>query len=496
MNRYDVAVIGAGLGGLQCAYILAKRGMKVVVVEKGQLLGGCIQTFARRGRKFDTGFHYVGGLDDGQPLNRLFKEFGLMDLPWVRLDDDGFDEVIYGGKSYMIPSGFDNFKARMKGSFPGSAAEIDSYTDFLEGVATGVFGSFDRAGDGNMSEGSLFSRGAYDFLTSTIHDTTLQNVLSGTSPKLTLQKETLPLYTFAQINASFILSAYRLRGGGMQVADSLATSIRKFGGEVITNAEVTKLVENNGVVDTLEIANHEPITAKIIIADIHPSQFIRIAEGTSFVRNIYKRRITALQNGFGMFTANISLKPGVVKYLNRNIYIHNTVDVWTEGEQSAAENPRCCLISFGVPDRVGDEYATNIDLLTPMLWDDVAEFAGSRVMRRPDAYNDLKNRKASQLIDIASNYIPGLKDAIENVYTSTPLTYADYTGTEQGSAYGVNKDYNRLAYTLLTPLSPIPNVYFTGQNLSLHGILGVSMTSLFTCAAALKEKPGFGIFGA
>ena len=91
--------------------------------------------------------------------------------------------------------------------------------------------------------------------------------------------------------------------------------------------------------------------------------------------------------------------------------------------------------------------------------------------------------------------IPGLKDAIENIYTSTPLTYADYTGTEQGSAYGVNKDFNRLAYTLLTPLSPIPNVFFTGQNLSLHGILGVSMTSLFTCAAALKEKPGFGLFG-
>ncbi len=495
MKHYDAAIIGAGLGGLQCAYILAKRGMKVVVVEKNHLLGGCIQTFTRRGKHFDTGFHYVGGLDDGQPLNILFQQFGLMDLPWVRLDANGFDEVIYGGKSYMIPTGFSNFRERMKGFFPGSATEIDSYSDFLEGVATDIFGSFLRAGDGNMSEGSLFSRGAYDFLTSSIHDTTLQNVLSGTSPKLTLQKETLPLYTFAQINASFILSAYRLRGGGMQVADSLAASIRRFGGEVITDAEVTRLVENNGVVDTLQIANHEPITANIIIADIHPTQFVRIAGDTSFVRNIYKRRITALQNGFGMFTANIALKPGMIKYLNRNIYIHKSSDVWTEGSQTAAEQPRCCLVSFGVPG-VGEEYASNIDLLTPMQWSDVAEFAGSRVMRRPDAYNELKDRKAAQLIDIASNYIPGLKDAVENIYTSTPLTYADYTGTEQGSAYGINKDFNRLAYTLLTPLSPIPNVYFTGQNLSLHGILGVSMTSLFTCAAALKEKPGLGVFGA
>ncbi len=281
----------------------------------------------------------------------------------------------------------------------------------------------------------------------------------------------------------------------MQIADSLADSIRKFGGEIITDAEVTKLVENNGIVDTLEINGREPLKANIIIANIHPSQFVRMAEQTSFIRKIFKKRILALDNGFGMFTANISLKPGKIKYLNRNIYIHETDDVWEEGSQTADERPRCCLVSFGVPNGVGEEYASNIDLLTPMQWSDVAQFAGSKVMRRPADYNVLKERKAAQLIDLANNYVPGLKDAVENIYTSTPLTYADYTGTEQGAAYGINKDFNRLAYTLLTPLTPIPNVFFTGQNLSLHGILGVSMTSLFTCAAAMKEKPGFNVFG-
>ena len=494
MNRYDAAIIGAGLGGLQCAYILAKRGMKVVVLEKNHLLGGCIQTFKRRGMSFDTGFHYVGGLDEGQPLNRLFKKFGLMDLPWVRLDEDCFDEVVFGGKSYKIASGFDNFSNTLKQYFPESSNDIDVYSNFLQHVANDIFGSFDRAGEGNMQEESLFARGAYDFLTSTIHNSTLQNVLSGTSPKLTLQKETLPLYTFAQINASFILSAYRLRGGGMSVANKLAESIKGFGGEVITDAEVTRLVENNGVVDSLEISNHEPISANIIIADIHPTQFIRIASDTSFVRKIYKKRILALHNSFGMFTANIALKPGKIKYLNRNVYIHESNDVWTEGLQTASENPRCCLVSFAVP-KDGEEYASNIDLLTPMLWSDVSEFAGTTVMRRPDAYNELKENKAAQLVELANRYIPGLKDAVDHIYTSTPLTYADYTGTQDGAAYGITKDFNKLAYTLLTPLSPIPNVYFTGQNLNLHGILGVSMTSLFSCAAALKEKVGFEIFG-
>ena len=91
MEKYDVVIIGAGLGGLQCAYILAKSGMKVCVLEQNHVIGGCIQNFVRRSVKFDTGFHYIGGLDDGQPLNRIFKYFGLMDLQWHKLDTNGFD---------------------------------------------------------------------------------------------------------------------------------------------------------------------------------------------------------------------------------------------------------------------------------------------------------------------------------------------------------------------------------------------------------------------
>jgi all-trans-retinol 13,14-reductase len=40
-------------------------------------------------------------------------------------------------------------------------------------------------------------------------------------------------------------------------------------------------------------------------------------------------------------------------------------------------------------------------------------------------------------------------------------------------------------YTILTPKTPVENVYLTGQNLNLHGILGTSMTSFFTCAEIL-----------
>ena len=121
-KRFDVAIIGGGLGGLQCGYILSKKGLEVCILEQNNLLGGCLQSFVRRAgstgkmsdngnmaniAEFDTGLHYVGGLDEGQSLNTLFKYFNLMDLPWQKMDANGFDEVVINGKSYMFANGYD-----------------------------------------------------------------------------------------------------------------------------------------------------------------------------------------------------------------------------------------------------------------------------------------------------------------------------------------------------------------------------------------------------
>ena len=79
MAKYDAVIIGSGMGGLTTAYILAKEGMKVCVLEKNRQVGGSLQIFSRDKTIFDTGVHYIGGLDEGQNLNRYFKYFGLMD---------------------------------------------------------------------------------------------------------------------------------------------------------------------------------------------------------------------------------------------------------------------------------------------------------------------------------------------------------------------------------------------------------------------------------
>jgi all-trans-retinol 13,14-reductase len=120
-----------------------------------------------------------------------------------------------------------------------------------------------------------------------------------------------------------------------------------------------------------------------------------------------------------------------------------------------------------------------------MNWRDVEQWDGTKVMRRGDDYEEFKRRKAQQCIEFVGKYIQGLEEHVEKVYTSTPLSYKDYTSTHEGSAYGIKKDFSKLMFTMLTPRTPLPNLLLTGQNLNLHGVLGVSMTSFFTCAEIL-----------
>ena len=505
--RYDVVIVGSGLGGLQCGYILSKHGLKVCVLEKNSQPGGCIQSFRRGRYTFDTGFHYVGGLDKGQPLHRLFSYFGLMDLPWCRMDEEGFDEVVIGGKSYMFANGYERFAEKLSEQFPHQSKNLKNYADFLRNVSDNTFSSFERKGISDIYEASLFAKSAYDYLTSTIDDPLLRNVVSGTSMKLELNPQTLPLYIFAQINSSFIQSSWRLRGGGALIADALIKSIEANGGTVRMKAEVTCLVEEEGKIVAAEIngksklnpagsadqqlaANDaERIEADYFISNAHPAVTLSLITESKLIRNIYRKRISNMKNTFGFFTANIALKENTIPYLNRNVYVNKTGDMWQYGDYKPENINTYVLVSSKAPEN-DSQYTRNIDILTPMYLEEVEQWEDTTICRRGNDYLSFKKQKTEACLNLVSDYIPGLKgvdpkDVIENVYTSTLLSYRDYTGTPQGSAYGLRKDYDQLMTTLLSPRTPEPNLFLTGQNLNLHGVLGVSMTSFFSCAEIL-----------
>ena len=454
--------------------------MQVVVLEHDRIVGGCLQSFRRADTLFDTGFHYIGGLGEGQSLHGLFRYFGLLDLPWHKLDEDCFDEVVIGNRSFAFANGHERFVETLSRAFPHEREGLRRYAEMLRQVGEHLpdtflpAGEVSRQGDSYFSE-SLFARSAYDFLCDTIHDPLLRKVLSGTSLKMELDRESLPLYVFAQINNSYIQSAWRIEGGGQQIVDRLTEQIRLNGGEVRTNATVTSVTERDGRVIGVRVNKDEFIEADCVIGAQHPYALMQLLADCPSMRKVYRRRITGLQNSFGMFTANIRLKHGMMPYENRNIYVHKAdADLWhVQGDEAES-----VLISYYCN---GDA----IDLLTPLRWETVARWAMTPQGRRGQDYVDYKQQKTEECLHLVEQRLPQLRGAIDKVYTSTPLSYQHYTLCHHGTAFGVKKDYRSPLTTVLSPRTPLENLYLTGQNLNLHGVLGVSMTSVLTCAELL-----------
>lgn len=477
MNN-KVVIIGSGLGGLQCGYILAKEGMEVTILEQDAHIGGCLQTFRRGNYLFDTGFHYIGGLREGESLHPLFRYFQLLDLPWKQLDEDCFDEVVIGNRSFAFANGHDRFTERLCEDFPHERENLRKYVSFLHEVGAHIYDSFSARSSDDFYGTSLFARSAYEFLTDTIKDPLLRKILSGTSLKMELSAQSLPLYVFAQINNSYIQSAWRLKGGGTQIANKLAEGICSMGGCIRTKALVTRLLECDGKIGEVEINGQELLKTDWVISDIHPASTLGLIEESKMLRRIYRNRIGNLQNTFGFFTANIKLKSDKLPYLNHNLYVHKEeADLWnvnTKGTDSV-------LVSY-MPPVDDSEYALGIDLLTPMDWKEVMPWSEKPMGCRGEDYVAFKNAKTEDCIKLVERRLPELRDAIEHIYTSTPLSYHHYLKMREGTAYGIRKDFNNTMGTVLTPRTPIGNLLLTGQNLNLHGVLGVSMTSILSCS--------------
>ena len=465
--NYNVLIVGSGLGGLECGTLLAKQGLKVLVLEASNQPGGCMQSFRRGGLHYDTGLHYVGGLAAGQAMHKAFAELGLMDLPWQRMDED-FDHIIIGGRHFAFHQGYEAFAEGLAKDFPHQREALHSYVRRLQNI---TFDDMDVC--------------AYEYLQQTFSDELLLNVVSAAAMKTELRRESLPLFNFAHTSSSFIESSWRLKGDGNLLVDKLAGTIKEAGGEVRTNSRVVRMVEQDGRITTAVCADGNTYEAEYFISDIHPAALCLLLEGCPSVRKTFRRRMTTAENTSGMFTAQLSIKPGALKYFAHNVFVYDKPNVWTMTEDN--EPVKGVMLSARIPEDDSDTLR-QIDLLTPMPWQECKAWTETKVGRRGDDYKMFCQHKTAQCIELAEQYIPGLHEMVEQCYTSTPLTYRDYLGSPEGSAFGMRKDCRASMLSFHSVGSPLPNLLLTGQSIILPGIEGVTMTAFETCSKITKDN--------
>ena len=491
-QMYDVAIVGAGLGGLVCGNILSGAGMKVIVLEKNSQLGGSMQVFSREKRIFDTGVHYVGGLDDGQILDRYFKFLKIRDkLNMIRMDDDGFDRFRFGEEElvYKYAQGLDHFTESMIEQFPGEAAAIKTYRDKIVEVCS-RFPMYNlESPDAKYVLDETMSLPAAGFIESLSDNKRFTNVLSGSNLLYAGVRELSPFYQHALILNSYLMSAWKPINGGSQIATALARVIRENGGEIRKRAHVEKIdMQSDRAV--VSIKGQDPVVAKKVISNVHPITTFDLVGAEKF-RKSYVNRLQRLESTMSSFSVYLVLEEGKVPYENYNTYQFNMDDVWGGTTYTEDEWPNGWFMSHGASSK-HLPYTDAISVLCYMHYDEVKQWVDTynTVAEKGDrgqTYEEFKQIKIEKVLTALRKAYPELMKHVKNAYASTPLTYRDYIGSPDGAMYGFAKDYRSFLSTSVYPRTSVPNLYLTGQNVSSHGILGVTVGAVTTCFELLDR---------
>lgn len=488
MHKQKVIIIGGGLGGLICGATLAKNGYDVVILDKNKQIGGCLQSFAVQKHLFDSCVHYIGGLEKGNTLYRIFDYLEIIDqLELEPYPNEIVDAIFIGDNpiAYPIAQGYSLFKKQLLNFFPSEEAAIDAYIDKIR-TTIEKFPLYKlKNGDVNLKF-SVLDESLEKVLNDLISNEKLQHVLLGNSLLYAGDSNTTPFYLHALIVNSYIESSYKIKGSSAQIAKSLVNTIRKYNGEIIRKEEVISIHIEDKKISSIETYTNKYM-GDIYIAAIHPKRIYEMLD-TPLIKASTRNRILQYPNSISALMLNIVLQPQTQSYIPYNIYwnadhplqmIATIKDRW----------PANYAIYF-TKDAENPLFAESISILTYLPYTAFEDFKNSFNTKansndRGDLYKQFKETLALSLINKAEQHLPLLNANIASYSIATPLTFRDYMGTDDGSIYGTVANFNQPLQSLLSVNCKIDNLLFTGQNINIHGVLGVSITAINTCASIL-----------
>jgi phytoene dehydrogenase-like protein len=476
-----VIIIGSGLGGLTCGYILQKNGFDVTILEQGIQIGGCLQCFVRRGVKFETGMHFIGSAMSGQTMHRMLRYFGLENLSLSPLDTDGYNTIALQGQNFRIPNGKEAFVERMGSYFPHQIDPLHRYIEIIEQISqASTIDSLTSATRDLAANTTYQLRAINEVLDAIFTDEMLKNVLVGDLPLYAAEKDKTPFSLHAFIMDFYNQSSFRIAGGSDAIAQSLARSIEKMGGQILTKKKAIKVHCNDIKATAVETDTQELFAADYVISTVHPNRLLEMLD-TKLIRPAFRTRIHQIPQTAAVFAVYVHFKENTVPYMNTNYYAYSGNTVWNGEHYAPQEWPKSFLYMH-MCHKANAQWAQSGVVLAYMNMEEVAQWKGTGIGRRGADYEAFKKQRAERLLAEVEKHQPGFIQSIEHYYTSTPLTYLDYTGTEDGSMYGVAKDIHLGPSGRVPYVTRIPNLYLAGQNVNSHGMLGVIVGTIVTCS--------------
>lgn len=491
IKTYDIVIIGSGLGGLVSALLLAQEGKKVCVLEKNNQYGGNLQTFVRDKTILDTGVHYIGALDKNQNLGKYFSYLNILDdLELSKLDENKFDVISFGSEKIEYPQaqGYENFVEQLAVYFPEEKKALQKYVETVKYYCS-RFPLYNLQNDAGYHQ-ELMEHSVEKVMNEITSNKKLQAVFLGNSFLYALNVDETPFYVHALTVNSYIQSAWRCIKGGSQITKAFIRQLRGLDVDLYRNEKVEQLHFDGTVLEICETPKGF-YKARQFVSDIDLKQLFSMFNPEN-KQKPYIKRINQLQNGPSVFSVHIILKPESIPYFNHNIYHFDSEnDVFSYHNNWKDNHSKLWVITTN-PHEKDQAFAQSISLMTYMDYNQVAHWHNTfntvkNESSRGEDYEKFKAEIVNELLPVLGKYFPDIQKNIQSIHTSSPLSYRDYIGSEDGTMYGFEKKAYQPLPTMISPKTKIENLFLTGQNVRLHGILGVTITGFLTVAEMLGK---------
>jgi all-trans-retinol 13,14-reductase len=507
-EQYDAVVIGSGIGGLTAAAVLAKGGVRPLVLEQHFLPGGNAMTFRRKKMfDFDVGLHYIGDCEPGGFFANLMEQVGIThQVEFVPMDQDGFDTVHFPDLTFRVPAGWDRYRERLKATFPQEAQAIDRYIDYVRMVA----GHPPPAGREPLQRvlGKPWSQCTLGAVMDAVEASDrLRHVLASQCGTYAAPPSKASVGIHAMVTDSYMRGAYFVRGGARPLVEGLVRVIEEGGGEVRLRSKVKRIMVESGKAVGVEPAKGEQLRAPIVVSNADAKRTFLEMVGEEHLSPALAQRVKDYRMALPLFVIYMAMEvdPSELGLPSTNIGL---VPAYDAEEQFAAcyegrlpEKPHVFMSIASLKDPLSENIAprgyTNLQLMSlvpaqPEAWgaSQGPAIAPTRSgYRHTPSYVAAKQEMERRMLRVVEEMMPGFIRNVVWQESATPLTQERFTLSSGGTSYGLEHTPDQFMASRVPLQTEIPGLWTVGANAIFgHGIQGCAMSGRAAAGAILQQR--------
>jgi len=312
-SHYDAIVIGAGVGGLICANLLAAAGMKTLMVEQHYVVGGYCSSFSRKQFKFDAASHFYPLLGNSQSITgKLLNRLGV-ETEWIKMDPvDHFH--FPDGSHYSVPADFEKYFDDLQRMFPQEQEALKAF--FAEVRALNLMGLLAYFHGRDIERLRRHEeRSLGDALDERFEDEKLKLLLTADCPHWGSPPTRISYVFDSMLRLSYFLGNYYPKGGSQRFSDDLALAFERDGGTAVLRAKVNRILIEKDKVSGVELELGTPakrrtvrVNSPIVVSNADLLQTAEHLLGEERVGRKYLDHLRGIRRSFPCYLMHIGLK--------------------------------------------------------------------------------------------------------------------------------------------------------------------------------------------